>query len=61
MRCLIIVSCDWLDGVGSICSVFFARWRYVVQVGIQGEYIAQLLKEVKQRPIYLVDEEQSKL
>jgi glycosyltransferase involved in cell wall biosynthesis len=42
-------------------SIMVLNGLIMVQVGVQGEYIAQLLKEVKQRPIYLVDEEQSKL
>lgn len=42
-----------------LMSVVILNGLIMIQVGIQGEYIAQLLKEVKQRPIYVIDEEQS--
>jgi len=40
-------------------SVVILNGLIMIQVGIQGEYIAQLLTEAKQRPIYIVDEENS--
>lgn len=58
----IIVHGKDVPGFASLLfSVVILNGLIMIQVGVQGEYIAQLLKEVKQRPIYVIDEESSDL
>lgn len=40
-------------------SVVILNGLIMIQIGVQGEYISQLLKEVKQRPIYVIDDDNS--
>jgi len=58
----IIINGKEVPGFASLLfSIVILNGLIMIQIGVQGEYISQLLKEVKQRPIYLIDSDNSHL
>lgn len=51
------LACTSLWGVTIIISVWFIGGAILTAVGVIGEYIGKIYKEVKRRPRYLIEKE----